>query len=71
MGIGVRLKKLLETVRTPEEGKQLLSAYDMLTNPRHMGERFKFMAMLPKKMAATLDRNAPAGFEDELQTFKS
>ncbi|XP_022694499.1 protein arginine methyltransferase NDUFAF7, mitochondrial-like isoform X2 [Varroa jacobsoni] len=71
MGIGVRLKKLLETVRTPEEGKQLLSAYDMLTNPRHMGERFKFMAMLPKKVAATLDRNAPAGFEDANNAFSS
>ncbi|OQR74949.1 protein midA -like protein [Tropilaelaps mercedesae] len=66
MGMGVRLKKLLEVVRSREEGEQLVTAYDMLINPRHMGERFKFMAMLPKNMAIRVNKNPPAGFEAEL-----
>lgn len=42
----------------PEHWTNLLTGYDMLTNPEKMGERFKFFAMMnPTKPGYT-----PAGF---------
>jgi NADH dehydrogenase [ubiquinone] 1 alpha subcomplex assembly factor 7 len=40
--------------------KNLLSGYDMITNPEKMGERFKFFAMLQKKKD---DSYIPEGFK--------
>ncbi|XP_003743378.2 protein arginine methyltransferase NDUFAF7, mitochondrial [Galendromus occidentalis] len=62
MGIGVRLRKLLEVTRDRKEAENLLSAYDMLVSPQKMGERFKFFAMFPKAMTQLLESNPPAGF---------
>uniref|UniRef100_A0A7N5P6T8 Protein arginine methyltransferase NDUFAF7 n=1 Tax=Ailuropoda melanoleuca TaxID=9646 RepID=A0A7N5P6T8_AILME len=46
MGIDVRLKVLLAKSDEPAR-QQLLQGYDMLMNPKKMGERFNFFALLP------------------------
>ncbi|XP_032095213.1 protein arginine methyltransferase NDUFAF7, mitochondrial isoform X2 [Sapajus apella] len=47
MGIDVRLKVLLDKSNEPSMKQQLLQGYDMLMNPKKMGERFNFFALLP------------------------
>ncbi|XP_060042894.1 protein arginine methyltransferase NDUFAF7, mitochondrial isoform X3 [Erinaceus europaeus] len=47
MGIDVRLKVLLDKSDEPSLKQQLLQGYDMLMNPKKMGERFNFFALLP------------------------
>ncbi|PNJ25235.1 NDUFAF7 isoform 2 [Pongo abelii] len=47
MGIDVRLKVLLDKSNEPSVRQQLLQGYDMLMNPKKMGERFNFFALLP------------------------
>lgn len=47
MGIDVRLKVLLGKSAEPSLRQQLLQGYDMLMNPKKMGERFNFFALLP------------------------
>uniref|UniRef100_A0A8C4LGF0 Protein arginine methyltransferase NDUFAF7 n=1 Tax=Equus asinus TaxID=9793 RepID=A0A8C4LGF0_EQUAS len=47
MGIDVRLKVLLDKSDDPSMRQQLLQGYDMLMNPKQMGERFNFFALLP------------------------
>uniref|UniRef100_A0A2K5LJU7 Protein arginine methyltransferase NDUFAF7 n=1 Tax=Cercocebus atys TaxID=9531 RepID=A0A2K5LJU7_CERAT len=47
MGIDVRLKVLLDKSNEPSVRQQLLQGYDMLMNPKRMGERFNFFALLP------------------------
>ncbi|XP_023601981.1 protein arginine methyltransferase NDUFAF7, mitochondrial [Myotis lucifugus] len=47
MGIDVRLKVLLDKSTEPSLRQQLLQGYDMLMNPKKMGERFNFFALLP------------------------
>uniref|UniRef100_A0A8C0X594 Protein arginine methyltransferase NDUFAF7 n=1 Tax=Castor canadensis TaxID=51338 RepID=A0A8C0X594_CASCN len=47
MGIDVRLKVLLDKSHEPSMKQQLLQGYDMLMNPKKMGERFNFFALLP------------------------
>ncbi|XP_006839515.1 PREDICTED: NADH dehydrogenase [ubiquinone] complex I, assembly factor 7 [Chrysochloris asiatica] len=49
MGIDVRLKVLLDNSDKPSVRQQLLQGYDMLMNPKKMGERFHFFAMVPHK----------------------
>lgn len=46
---------------TDQQRKDLISSYDMLTNPKNMGERFKFFAMLQKQ--TNDDNYFPAGFK--------
>ncbi|XP_062934663.1 protein arginine methyltransferase NDUFAF7, mitochondrial isoform X2 [Cynocephalus volans] len=46
MGIDVRLKVLLDKSEEPSIRQQLLQGYDMLMNPKKMGERFNFFALL-------------------------
>lgn len=61
MGIGVRLKVLVESATASgkdEVRKSLISGYDMLTNPQKMGERFKFFTLIGKHRGQDL----PAGF---------
>lgn len=57
MGIGLRLEMLL-TNASVEERKNLITGYDMLTNPTKMGERFKCLAILE----TLSDDYIPAGF---------
>ncbi|XP_006882412.1 PREDICTED: NADH dehydrogenase [ubiquinone] complex I, assembly factor 7 isoform X2 [Elephantulus edwardii] len=47
MGIDVRLKVLLGNSDKPSTRQQLLQGYDMLMNPKKMGERFHFFALVP------------------------
>ncbi|KAI0227220.1 Protein arginine methyltransferase NDUFAF7, mitochondrial [Lamellibrachia satsuma] len=57
MGIQVRLQMLMKTAEG-EQMDHLISGYEMLTNPKKMGERFKFLCLLQH------NRNdyEPAGF---------
>ncbi|XP_075391808.1 protein arginine methyltransferase NDUFAF7, mitochondrial isoform X2 [Tenrec ecaudatus] len=55
MGIDVRLKVLLGNSDEPSTRQQLLRGYDMLMNPKQMGERFNFFAMVPHQRLP--DRN--------------
>lgn len=57
MGIGVRLQMLLQK-SSQEHWKNLITGYDMLTNPSKMGERFKFFSLLNPPSATYV----PAGF---------
>ncbi|XP_043840578.1 protein arginine methyltransferase NDUFAF7, mitochondrial isoform X1 [Dromiciops gliroides] len=47
MGIDVRLKVLLDNSSDTATRQQLIHGYDMLMNPKKMGERFHFFALLP------------------------
>ncbi|KAK2186501.1 hypothetical protein NP493_198g04009 [Ridgeia piscesae] len=57
MGIQVRLQMLMKTAHG-EQLEQLMSGYDMLTNPSKMGERFKFLSLLQSNRK----NYEPAGF---------
>uniref|UniRef100_A0A5F8GZW1 Protein arginine methyltransferase NDUFAF7 n=1 Tax=Monodelphis domestica TaxID=13616 RepID=A0A5F8GZW1_MONDO len=52
MGIDVRLKVLLDNSSDTTTRKQLIHGYDMLMNPKKMGERFNFFALLPHQRLA-------------------
>uniref|UniRef100_A0A4X2K2E4 Protein arginine methyltransferase NDUFAF7 n=1 Tax=Vombatus ursinus TaxID=29139 RepID=A0A4X2K2E4_VOMUR len=49
MGIDVRLKVLLDNSSDTATRQQLIRGYDMLMNPKKMGERFNFFALLPHR----------------------
>ncbi|BFZ07685.1 hypothetical protein BsWGS_10723 [Bradybaena similaris] len=59
MGIGLRLQALLQSA-SQDQWSDLVSGYKMLTSAEQMGERFKFMCILPKLR----DAYVPAGFVD-------
>ncbi|XP_042884329.1 protein arginine methyltransferase NDUFAF7, mitochondrial-like isoform X2 [Penaeus japonicus] len=61
MGIEARLATLLKNSK-PEEQKNLISAYKMLTDRHQMGERFKFLALFPGVVKNFLIKYPPAGF---------
>ncbi|XP_071795562.1 protein arginine methyltransferase NDUFAF7, mitochondrial-like isoform X1 [Asterias amurensis] len=63
MGIETRLKMLLKSA-TPEQSRDMISGYKMLTDPAQMGNRFKFFSMMPLNRQTQhngLPQN-PAGF---------
>lgn len=60
MGITTRLQSLLAKANEVQR-KNLISGYDMLTNPNKMGDRFKFLALLQRTYDAD-SSYVPAGF---------
>ncbi|XP_029450016.1 protein arginine methyltransferase NDUFAF7, mitochondrial isoform X1 [Rhinatrema bivittatum] len=67
MGIDTRLKVLVENSKDSATCQQLLSGYDMLTNPEKMGSRFKFFAMLPQIRLLTMDQQIVSKKSKSLQ----
>ncbi|KAL5008291.1 hypothetical protein ScPMuIL_013872 [Solemya velum] len=57
MGIQLRMKVLFQKAEEKAR-KDLISSYDMLTNPEKMGDRFKFFAIMQTKQP----NYKPAGF---------
>uniref|UniRef100_A0A8B9IBV2 Protein arginine methyltransferase NDUFAF7 n=1 Tax=Anser brachyrhynchus TaxID=132585 RepID=A0A8B9IBV2_9AVES len=47
MGVDLRMQVLLQNSRDSATREQLLHSYDMLMNPKKMGDRFHFFALLP------------------------
>ncbi|TKR77555.1 hypothetical protein L596_018505 [Steinernema carpocapsae] len=63
MGIGLRLRKLIEQLKSRDQQESLIKAYNMLMSEEGMGTRFKAMTMYPKTLQTILDkRGGPAGF---------
>ncbi|XP_075002733.1 protein arginine methyltransferase NDUFAF7, mitochondrial isoform X2 [Calonectris borealis] len=56
MGIDLRLQVLLQNSRDSATHEQLLHSYDMLMNPKKMGDRFNFFALLPHHRLAHPDK---------------
>jgi len=50
---------MLMATATDKQREALLTGYDMLTNHKKMGERFKFLALLPKSRSSSV---MPPGF---------
>ncbi|CAH2087787.1 unnamed protein product [Euphydryas editha] len=62
MQAGVRLQVLIDNAKSDEEKEKIKAAYEMLVDPKKMGERFKFMAFYPSAMAPILQKFPPLGF---------
>lgn len=63
MGIGLRLRKLLEGCKMKKERENLLKSCELLLSEDGMGTRFKVMSMFPKTLKCVLEeRGGPAGF---------
>ena len=58
------LQVLLENAKSDKEREQIKSAYEMLVDPKKMGERFKFMAFYPSTVGGILEKYPPLGFAD-------
>lgn len=63
MGIDARMQALLRSCSDESVRKQLISSYDLLTNPAKMGERFHFFSLLHHSRLATPPR--PTGLNVE------
>lgn len=61
MGIEHRFKALKENAR-PEQLEGLQFGYKMMTESDQMGERFKFLALLPAVLEKMLEKYPVAGF---------
>ncbi|TRY62882.1 hypothetical protein TCAL_00350 [Tigriopus californicus] len=61
LGLQQRLAQLIKSTQEPSAQKQLLSAFQKLTED--MGQCFKFSAVFPKSMEVIHASEPPAGFE--------
>uniref|UniRef100_A0A915KVX8 Protein arginine methyltransferase NDUFAF7 n=1 Tax=Romanomermis culicivorax TaxID=13658 RepID=A0A915KVX8_ROMCU len=62
MGIKVRFEKLLKACQSEEETQYLQKSFDLLTDPKQMGSRFKVMALFPKVIEEMMKKVPPSGF---------
>ncbi|XP_039288263.1 protein arginine methyltransferase NDUFAF7, mitochondrial isoform X2 [Nilaparvata lugens] len=62
MQIDVRMKALLEKSNDEDAKKSIISGYNMMMDPKQMGERFKFMCFFPAVLKDYLERVPVAGF---------
>ncbi|KAF8358002.1 hypothetical protein PRIPAC_92997, partial [Pristionchus pacificus] len=62
LGIGVRLRRLIETCKERSKQEELIKSYNMLMGD--MGERFQAMSIFPQTLQPIIRRRggAPAGF---------
>ncbi|XP_013171433.1 PREDICTED: NADH dehydrogenase [ubiquinone] complex I, assembly factor 7 homolog [Papilio xuthus] len=60
-----RLQVLMDNAKTEEEKEKIKSAYEMLVDPKKMGERFKFLAFYPSTMGPILEKFPPLGFVND------
>ncbi|KAM4713364.1 protein arginine methyltransferase NDUFAF7, mitochondrial isoform 2-T2 [Anableps anableps] len=66
MGIDARMQVLLRSCSDPPTRRQLLSSYDVLTGPSHMGERFLFLGLLRAgRLAPPQEAAGPEAGEEE------
>ena len=52
----------MENAKSDEDREKIKMSYEMLVDPKKMGERFKFMAFYPSTMAEILNKYPPLGF---------
>ncbi|VDK66761.1 unnamed protein product [Anisakis simplex] len=63
LGIGIRLRRLVEKCSNRDDQVNLIKSYNMLMSDEGMGTRFKVMSVYPKTLKNILDkRGYPAGF---------
>ncbi|XP_039604030.1 protein arginine methyltransferase NDUFAF7, mitochondrial isoform X1 [Polypterus senegalus] len=56
MGINVRLQVLMRNSTDSDRQAELVHGFDMMMNPKKMGERFKFFALLPHSRLANPEK---------------
>ncbi|CAG9857686.1 unnamed protein product [Phyllotreta striolata] len=64
-GLDVRVDSLKQTLKDAEQLENIDKCFDYLTNNSKMGERFKFMAILPETMKPILDVHPVVGFTNQ------
>ncbi|KAK0416685.1 hypothetical protein QR680_012631 [Steinernema hermaphroditum] len=71
LGIGLRLRKLVEQLKTRDEQEALIKSYNMLMSEEGMGTKFKAMAMYPQTLKNILEkRGGPVGFASSKRNLK-
>lgn len=65
LGIDLRKDSLLKKCKDDATKAQIESSFRMLTDPKRMGERFKFLSIFPATMKPIHEKYPPAGFEEE------
>lgn len=61
MGIDLRLRMLLGNCKSKEQANNLVGAYHIMMDSGQMGDRFKFLSILPS-LQCYPDQYLPAGF---------
>lgn len=66
MGIEYRIKKL-EEAASDKDKESLQFGYRMMTEDNQMGQRFKFLALMPSVLKELLHKYPPGGFGTNLR----
>lgn len=64
MGVGLRLRRLLDECTSRTDQENLIKAYNLLIDEHGMGTRFKAMCLFPKTLNNIIEvrGGTPAGF---------
>lgn len=62
LGGDVRIDRLVQSA-VPDVRSQIQSGYEMLTDPKQMGSRFKFFSMFPSVLRDHLSKYPAVGFD--------